>query len=102
MAEGAGMEKSTSPKAKKYDEWEVRDAMHTILKAGEHVKNKHLMKHVRKHAGEHAKKMSEEAARASHLHKRGLISDKAMAKISGGAGDGKDETQMADKMVPIA
>lgn len=102
MAEGMGMTKSTSGKGKKYDEWEVRDAMHTMLRAGEIVKDKHLMGHVRKHASEHAKKTHEVAQRAALLAKSGRISEKQMAKISGGNGDAKAETANADKMMPIA
>lgn len=95
------MEKSTS--AKKYDHWEVRDAMHTILRAGEHLKNKKLMGHVRKHAAEHAKDKQAEAQRASHLAKRGLISDKAMAKVGGGhIPSDKEEAVNLDKSTPIA
>ena len=100
MAEGRGMAKS--PSKKKYDEWEVRDAMHTMLRAGEITKDKHLMGHVRKHAAEHAKKSHETAQRAAHLAKSGRISEKQMAKLAGGNGDAKTETKNADKMTPIA
>jgi hypothetical protein len=102
MAEGEGMTKSTSKKQKKYDEWEVRDAMHTMLRAGEIVKDKHLMGHVRKHAADHAKKTHEVAQRAAHLAKSGRISEKQMAKLAGGNGDAKTETANIDKMTPIA
>lgn len=88
MAEGIGMEKSTSSKQKKYDDYEVRDAMHTMLRAGKIVQDKALMGHVRKHAKAHAAEKSEEADRARRLAKAGKISDKAMAKI--------------DKMTPVA
>ena len=103
MAEGMGMTKSTAPKSKKYDEWEVRDATHTILRAGEHLKNANLMKHVRKHAGVMAKEKQDEARRAAHLAKRGMISEKAMAKISGGhVPSDKEQSAKLDKMTPIA
>jgi hypothetical protein len=98
MAEGRGMEKSS----KKYDEYEVRDAMHTMLKAKDIVKDKHLMGHVRKHAAEHATKMHEESKRARHLAKSGRISEKAMSKLAGGEGSAKQETVNADKLTPIA
>ena len=96
MAEGIGMEKSTSAK-KKYDEWEVRDAMHTMLRAGEIVQDKALMGHVRKHAKDHAAKKADEAERARRLAKAGKISDKAMARI----GD-RQSSAGIDKMAPIA
>jgi hypothetical protein len=67
--------------AKKYDEYEVRDAMHTMMRAKELVKDHDLMGHVRKHAGEHAAKMHDESKRARHLAKSGRISEKAMKKI---------------------
>lgn len=82
MAEGIGMAKSTSARQKKYDEWEVKDAMHTMMRAGEIVKDKTLMGHVRKHAAEHAKKSAEVASRAAQLAKSGRISDKALAKMT--------------------
>jgi hypothetical protein len=79
MAEGRGMSKSTP---KKYDDYEIHDAMHTMLRAGEIVKDKKLMGHVRKHAAEHAKKTHEVAERASHLAKSGRISPRQMAKLA--------------------
>lgn len=69
-------------KSKKYDEWEVKDAMHTMLRAGEIVKDKALMGHVKKHAAEHAKKSHETAQRAAQLAKSGRISDKALKKMT--------------------
>jgi hypothetical protein len=99
MAEGRGMTKSTPGKAKKYDEWEVKDAMHTMLRAGEIVRDKHLMGHVKKHAAEHAKKSHETAERAAHLAKSGRISEKQMAKLGKGADGGSHDV---DKMTPIA
>lgn len=103
MAEGIGMEKSTSAKQKKYDEWEVRDAMHTIMRAQEHVRNPGLMKHVRKHAAKHAAEKADEAERARRLAKAGKISDKAMAKLGGGhVPSDKEEAANLDKMTPVA
>lgn len=75
-------------KGKKYDDYEVRDAMHTMMRAGEIVKDKALMGHIRKHAAEHAAKMHAVLQQAHHLAKSGRISEKAMAKL--------------DKTTPIA
>src|SRR5258708_6232743 len=100
MAEGRGMAKSSSKK--KYDHYEISDAMHTMMRAGEIVKDKHLMGHVRKHAADHAKKTHEVAQRAGRLAKMGRISDKQMAKMAGGSGSAKDETMNLDKMTPTA
>jgi hypothetical protein len=100
MAEGIGMEHSTASKSKKYDEWEVKDAMHTMLRAGEIVKDKKLMGHVRKHAAEHAKKTHEVATRAAHLAKSGKISEKALAKMEAQGADGGNKD--IDHMNPIA
>jgi hypothetical protein len=103
MAEGIGMEKSTSSKQKKYDEWEVRDAMHTIMRAGDHLKDKKLMGHVRKHAKAHAAKLSDDSARAARLAKSGRISEKAMAKLSNKrVPSDKEEAVNLDKSTPIA
>lgn len=81
-----------NPKEKPYSHpdrhYEVRDAMHTIMRAGEHLKNKHLMKEVRKHAAEHAAEKRDEADRAMRLAKQGKISEKQLAKL--------------DKMMPLA
>lgn len=68
-------------KPKKYDEWEVRDAMHTMMRAGEIVKDKKLLALVRKEAAEHSQKMANVARQASQLAKMGRISDKQMAKL---------------------
>jgi hypothetical protein len=67
---------------KGYDEWEVRDAMHTMLRAGEIVKDKKLLTAVRKEAAEHAQKMTTVAHQAGQLAKMGRISPKAMAKMT--------------------
>lgn len=68
---------------KKYDEWEVRDAMHTMLRAHEIVKDKALLKRVQKEAALHATKMKAVANQADQLAKRGMISDKQMARMKG-------------------
>lgn len=68
-------------KAKKYDEWEVRDAMRTMMRAGEITKNKKLLELVRKEAMRHSAELKETAAQASQLAKMGRISPKQMAKL---------------------
>ncbi len=64
----------------KYDKWNVRDAMHTMMRAGELTKDKKMMGLVRKEAARHAAEMQEVAHKASALAKAGRISEKAMAK----------------------
>lgn len=61
--------------------YEVRDAMHTILRAAEHTRNKPLMREVRKHAAKHAGEMAEKSHQARQLAKAGRISDKALARL---------------------
>lgn len=61
--------------------WEVRDAMHTILRAGDHMKDEGLMKEVRKHAKHHADEKAAESHRAQQLAKAGRISPKQLAKL---------------------
>jgi hypothetical protein len=63
------------------DHWKVHDAMHTMLRAHEIVKDKKLMGAVKKHAKVHAHKMAAQASAAHELARRGLISDKQMAKM---------------------
>jgi len=65
----------------KYDDWAVDDAMRTMMRAGEIVKDKKLMGLVRTKAKEHAVKMQNVAAQASQLAKMGRISPKQMAKL---------------------
>lgn len=72
--------KKASPPMSEREDWEAHDAMHTLMRAGEIVKNKPLLKRVRKKAAEHAEKMQDVANRAGDLARRGLISEKAMAK----------------------
>jgi hypothetical protein len=84
MAEGKGMTVST-PKGEKMpkgiDHWEVRDAMHTMLRASKIVKDKRMLAAVKKEARKHAAELHETANQADMLAKRGLISDKQMAKL---------------------
>jgi hypothetical protein len=72
---------ATASKPKKYDEWEVREAMRTMMRAGEITKDKKLLALVRKEATHHAAELKETAARAGQLAKMGRISDKQMAKL---------------------
>lgn len=67
---------------KGFDHWEVRDAMHTMLRAGEIIKDKKLLSAVKKEAMIHAKELQETATRAGQLAKMGLISPKAMSKMA--------------------
>ena len=71
-----------SKKPKGPDEWEVRDAMHTMMRAGEIIKDKKLLALVRKEAANHAAKMKNVAQQASQLAKMGRISDKQLAKLA--------------------
>jgi hypothetical protein len=82
-AKYAGAEVATSAQKPKkgYDRWEIRDAMRTMLRAGEIIKDKKLLTAVKKEAMSHAKELQETAARAGQLAKMGLISPKAMAKM---------------------
>jgi hypothetical protein len=84
MAEGKGMTKSTPASNKKSagpDPWEVRDAMHTMLRAGEITKDKKMLALVREEAKNHASKMRDVADQAGQLAKMGRISPKQMAKL---------------------
>lgn len=64
------------------DHWRVRDAMRTMLRAGEIIKDKKLLTAVKKEALAHSKELQETATRAGQLAKMGLISPKAMAKLA--------------------
>src|SRR5487761_96249 len=82
-------------------EYEVRDAMRTIMRAGEHVRDKGLMKEVKKHAAKHAREKEQEAAQARQLARRGMISDRQMTKLdktaplaAGNEGDSGSSTTM--------
>lgn len=61
--------------------WEVRDAMHTVMRAHDVINDKKLMKEVKKHAKYHAAELKETAARAEHFAKMGRISPKQMGKL---------------------
>jgi hypothetical protein len=77
-------ETTAAPKAaqsKSLDEWEVRDAMHTMLRAAKIVKDKKLLAAVKKEATRHAEELSETAKQAGALAKMGKISPKQMAKM---------------------
>lgn len=85
---------------KRYDEWEVRDAMRTLMRAEEIQGDKKLMGMVRKEAAKESEKMAEVSRQAERLARSGHISDKQLAKLkkekpiaSGKEGDtGKGQT----------
>ncbi len=93
---------AVQPRDDKYEDWRVDDAMHTMLRARQIVGDKKMMGKVKERAKKHAKKMQGVADQASALAKRGLISDKQLAKLekkkplaSGKEGDsGTSQTQM--------
>jgi hypothetical protein len=68
-------------KSKGFDDWEVREAMHTMMRAAEIIKDKKLLGAVRKEAANHASKMRDVAAQAGQLARTGRISPKQMAKL---------------------
>lgn len=72
---------ATAAKAKKYDDWEVRDAMRTLMRAEEIQGDSKLMGMVRKEASKEATKMQDVARQADRLAKSGHISDKQMEKL---------------------
>lgn len=71
----------TSVVSESLEDWEARDAMHTLMRAHEIGQNKGLLKRVRKHAGKYARDMSEQSRRAANLAKSGRISDRQMEKL---------------------
>lgn len=77
----AKAKKETAVGAASDREWEVRNALDTLTRAIEIIKDKGLMTRVKKLAGEKASEMSAIASKADGLMKMGLISDKARAKI---------------------
>ena len=81
MAETAAIPSNKASKKKGFDDWEVRDAMHTMLRAGEIVKDKKLLAAVKVKAAKHAEKMETVAHQAGQLAKMGRISPKQMAKL---------------------
>ncbi len=62
-------------------EWEVEDALRTLQRAAEIIKDKKMMIAVKKCAVEKAGEMKEVAAQADSLAKMGRISPKAMSKM---------------------
>jgi hypothetical protein len=79
-AEG-GKKRKEKPWSHPDRKWEVQDAMHNIMRAEEHKKDKKLMAEVKKHAADHAQKMHEVSRKAAALAKGGHISPKQMAKL---------------------
>lgn len=76
-----GSKKKEKPWSHPDRQWEVRDAMHTLMRAKEYEGDKKLMEQVKKHAAEHAEKMEEVSRQAAGLAKSGRISEKQMAKL---------------------
>lgn len=72
---------ANAAKAKKYDEWEVRDAMRTLMRAEEIQGDTKLMAMVRKEAAKESAKMAEVSMQADRLARAGHISDKQLAKL---------------------
>lgn len=64
--------------------WEVRDAMHTLMRAEEIKRDKALMAQVQKEAARHAEEMKTVSKKAALLAKAGRISPKQMAKLESG------------------
>lgn len=94
----ASVPSSKRSKRKKIDEWEARDAMHTLMRAQEIIGNKPLLKAARGAAVEHARKSADVARQATQLAKMGRISPKAAAKhLGGNAGSTK-----LNKTAPLA
>lgn len=60
--------------------WEVDDALRTLTRAYEIVKDKALMSDVKKMAAEKAKEMVDISGKMAGLAKMGLVSEKAQAK----------------------
>lgn len=81
MAKSDAPANAVAVKAKKYDEWEVRDAMRTLMRAEEIQGDKKLMGMVRKEAAREATKMQEVAKQADRLARAGHISEKQLAKL---------------------
>lgn len=63
-----------------HEDWEAHDAMHTLMRAGEIIADKKLLKRARNKAAEHSEKMRDVANRAGQLAKMGRISPKAAQK----------------------
>lgn len=70
---------STSAEAD--DRWQVEDALRTIQRAGEIVRDTKLMAKVKAMAAEKAVEMDAIATHAGQLAKMGRISPKQMAKL---------------------
>ena len=99
---------ATAAKSRGYDEWEVRDAMRTLMRAEEIQGDKKLMGMVRKEAAKESAKMAEVSRQADRLARAGHISDKQLAKLkktkplaSGKEGDkgGKSTSQTQQGVV---
>jgi len=64
------------------NDYEAHEAMHTLMRAGEIIKDKKLMMRVKKRAGDHADKMRDVSRQANALAKAGRISPKALERFA--------------------
>ena len=71
------------PSAAQQREWEVEDALRTLKRAGEIVRDKKLMAEVKACADEEIDEMKAIAKQAGKLAKAGRISPKQLAKLGG-------------------
>lgn len=82
MAKATDAANAVTPREpSKYEDWQVEDAMRTMMRAKEIEADPKMMALVKKKAKEHAAKMAGVARQAEHLAKTGRISDKQMAKL---------------------
>lgn len=82
MAKGAALQANRPSHDGSEHDWEAHDGMHTLMRAGEIIANKPLLKRVRKHAAAHSQKMADVSKQAARLAKSGAISEKALAKLA--------------------
>lgn len=78
MAKGKAVAATAAPKMDR--KWEVDDALRTLTRAYEIIKDKSLMADVKKLASTKAEEMEDIAGKLSGLAKMGLVSDKARDK----------------------
>lgn len=70
----------SAPSTAERHKWDVEDALRTLTRAYEIVKDKGLMADVKKLASERAEEMEDIAGKMAGLAKMGLVSDGARAK----------------------
>lgn len=78
MAKGKAVAGTSAPKIDR--KWEVDDALRTLTRAYEIIKDKSLMADVKTLASTKAEEMEDIAGKLSGLAKMGLVSDKARDK----------------------